>query len=199
MYCLARSTATSRASASRRLSRFAESCRASPSICLISSSLASSAVSPATRSSSCFWRATSSSYLAAAAPADLLALAHGALPRGQLLLESIDRRLAIGDRGLSPRERLVQGRGLLALRPCLALGVHEHVVRLFFGVEQRFLAAGVGVARGILEQTLRLLLGASDGLDGDALPAGYPRRKDGSGHSQRNGGVYEQSQTRQHA
>ena len=70
MYCLARSTAVSRASASSRLSSFAESCRASLSICLISSSLASSAVRLATRSSSCCCAATSCSYFAAAAAAD---------------------------------------------------------------------------------------------------------------------------------
>ena len=47
----------SRASASSRFSRLAESWRASPSICLSSSSLASSAVRLATRSSSCCcWR-----------------------------------------------------------------------------------------------------------------------------------------------
>ena len=74
MYCLARSAAVSRASASRRLSRFAASCRASPSICLSSSSLASSAVRLATRSSSCCCCATSCSYLAAAGGGCLLAL-----------------------------------------------------------------------------------------------------------------------------
>ena len=96
MYCLARSTAVSRASASSRFSRLAESWRASPSICLISSSLASSAVRPATRSSSCLCWATSCSHLAAAA-AVLCSRSLSALSRrASSLLEPFDRRLPLG-------------------------------------------------------------------------------------------------------
>ena len=99
MYCLARSTAVSRASASSRFSRLAESCRASPSICLISSSLASSAVRLATRSSSCCCCATSCSYFVAAAARPAARGRPSACSRAvQILLEPLDRRLPLGER-----------------------------------------------------------------------------------------------------
>ena len=115
MYCLARSTAVSRASASSRFSRLAESWRASPSICLISSSLASSAVRPATRSSSCLCCATSCSHFGGRRGGAVLAFAERLVAAGQLLLEPLDRRLPLGGRRLAPGQRLLERRRLLAV------------------------------------------------------------------------------------
>ena len=62
---------------------------------------------------------------------------------------------AIGERGVAPRERLLERRRLLALLPRLALGLHEDLVRLLLGLEQRFLLAGFGVALGVLDDAER--------------------------------------------
>ena len=50
----------------------------------------------------------------------------------------------------------------------------EDLVRLFLGVEQRFLLARLGVALGVFDDAERLLLGAADGFGGDALAVGDP-------------------------
>ena len=142
MYCLARSTAVSRASASSRFSRFAESCRASLSICRISSSFASSAVRPATRSSSCLLLRDELLVLVGGGGGGLLALGQRAVAGGQLLFEPVDRRLPLRRRRLAPRQRLFERRRLLTVLPRLALGLHQDVVRLLLRLEQRFFLAG---------------------------------------------------------
>ena len=62
-----------------------------------------------------------------------------------------------------------------------ALGFGAQLVRLFLGLEQRFLLAGLGVALGVLHDAQRLLFGAADGLGGDALAVGDPVGEDGGG------------------
>ena len=70
MICLAFSAAASRASASKRLTRFAASRRASCSMCLMTSSFAASAVSPETRCSACCCSRASSSQRCISSPID---------------------------------------------------------------------------------------------------------------------------------
>ena len=159
MYCLARSTAVSRASASSRFSRFAESCRASLSICRISSSFASSAVRLATRSSSCCCCATSCSYFVGGGRGRLLALGERAVAARCSSFSS--RSIAAwrsADRRFAPRQRLLERRRLLAVLARLALGLHQDVVRLLLGLEQRFFLAGFGVALGVLDDAQRPVL-----------------------------------------
>ena len=153
MYCLARSAAISRASASSRFSRLAESWRASPSICLISSSLASSAVRLATRSSSCCCWATSRSYLAAAASVDCSRV--GARPaRAPAGPSRAGRSTTCRSISADSRrtQRLLERLRLLPVLARLALGVGQELVRLLLGVEERFLLPGLGVALGVLER-----------------------------------------------
>ena len=151
MYCLARSTAVSRASASRRLSRLAESWRASPSICLISRSLASSAVRPATRSSSCLLLRDELLVLAAAAAAVLCSRVAQRSARGRPAPSRAGRRRpAVRRRRPRGGQRLLERGGLLPLLARLALGLHQDLVRLLLRVEQRLLLGGLRVALGVL-------------------------------------------------
>ena len=187
MYCLARSAAVSRASASRRLSRLAASCRASPSICLMSSSLASSAVRlgdalelvlllrrPVARTCGCggFDRLRARRPRRARAPAAPFRVRSIAACRSA---SAASRRASVCSSAC----------GLLALLPRLALGRRQDLVRLFLGVEQRFLLARLGVALGVLDDAERLLLGAADGFGGDALPVGHPDREHRGGRHER--------------
>ena len=175
MYCFARSAAVSRASASSRLSRFAESCRASPSICLMSSSFASSAVRPATRSSSCCCCGDQLLVLRRGAAAVLFSRsASGAFARRAGPSRAVDCRLPLGERRLAPGERLLEALGLLTVLARLPLGLDRDLVRLFLGVEQRFLLARLGVALGVPDDAQRLFFGAADGFGGDALAVGDP-------------------------
>ena len=66
--------------------------------------------------------------------------------------------LPLGRRGLAPRQRLLERRRLLALLARLALGLHQDVVRLLLGLEQRFLLAGFGVALGVPDDAQRPVL-----------------------------------------
>ena len=85
----------------------------------------------------------------------------------------------------SRRARVCSSVGrLLALLPRLALGLHEDLVRLFLGVEQRFLPPRLGVAFGVFDDAKRLRLGAADGFGGDALAVGHPHREDRGGGNQ---------------
>ena len=152
MYCLARSAAVSRASASRRFRRFAASCRASPSICLSSSSLASSAVRLATRSSSCCCCATSRSYFAAAASACFSRSATAFSRAWRSLASASMVACRLRDRGLAADQRLLERLRLLAFLSRLAFGLGQRFVGLLFGLEQRLLLAGFGVALGVLEE-----------------------------------------------
>ena len=91
------------------------------------------------------------SYLRRGGGRGLLALGS---PRGRAPSSSFSSRsiggLPLGERRFAPRERLFERRRLLALLSRLALGLHQDVVRLLLGVEQRFLLAGLGVALGVL-------------------------------------------------
>ena len=58
-------------------------------------------------------------------------------------------------------------------RACRSASV-EDLVRLFLGVEKRFLTARFGVAFGILDDAERLFLGAADRFGSDALAVGHP-------------------------
>ena len=64
--------------------------------------------------------------------------------------------------------------GLLAIGARLTLRLHQDVVRLLLGFEQRFFLGRFGVAFGVPGETLRLLFGAADGVGGDALAVGDP-------------------------
>ena len=106
-----------------------------------------------------------------------LAIAQRLVAACQLLLETIDRRLAVGRRRLAAGQRLLHRRRLLAVGAGLTLRLHQDVVRLFLRLEQRFFLAGFGVACGVLGQAQRLFLGASDGVGGDAFAVGDPDRR----------------------
>ena len=140
---------------------------------------ASSAVRPATRSSSCCCSATSCSIRVAAAAARCSRSASGLLAAAQLLLEPLGRAPA-ARRARASRRASVCSRPAISCRRSarLALGLRGELVRLLLGFEQRFLLAGLGVALGLLAaMRSRLLFGAADGLGGDALPAApQPRR-----------------------
>ena len=88
---------------------------------------------------------------------------------------------------------------LLALLARLAFGLGEEIVRLFLGVEQRLLLAGLGVAFGVLHDPQRPLLRPADGLGGDALAIGDPDGKHGRRRHQGDEDVYEEPVNRQHA
>ncbi len=110
MICCARTAAVSRASVSRRLTRLAASRRASPSICLSSSSRASSALRPATRCSSRCRSATSCSARAAAAAARCSCRGDRLFAGPQLLLEPVGCGEPIGQCAGLVGERLLRGR-----------------------------------------------------------------------------------------
>ena len=118
----------------------------------------------------------------------------------ELLLEPIDRRLPLGQRRLAAGQRLLERRRLLAVLPRLALGLHQDLVRLLLGVEQRFLLARLGVALGVLDDAERLFLGAADGFGGDALAVGHPDREHRRGGDDGHDGGYDDlREIRQHA
>ena len=128
-----------------------------------------------------------------------LALGHRAVARVQLLFEPLDRRLPLGERGLAPAERLLEGRGLLALLTRLPLGLHQEFVRLLLGFEQRLLLPRLGLALGVAGDARRLLLGAADRFGGDPLAVGHPRGEHGRGRHHRDDEVGEISEVWQHA
>ncbi len=186
MYCLARSPAVSRASASSRLSRLAASCRASPSICLSSSSLASSAVRLATRSSSCCCCATSRSYFSAGrfGGASRARRRPSPAPCSSLSVRSI-----VAWRSASAASRRISVCSSACAcwrswRACVSAS-RQQLVRLLLGFEQGFLLAGFGVALGVLDDAERLLFGAADGFGGDALAVRDPDGEHGGGRHQR--------------
>ena len=59
-----------------------------------------------------------------------------------------------------------------------ALGFGAQLVRLFLGLEQRFLLAGLGVALRVFHDAHGLLFGPADGLGGDAFAVGDPVGED---------------------
>ncbi len=130
----------------------------------------------------------------------LLALGDGLLARLQVLLErgrSATWRSVSVD--FAADQRLLERLRLLALLARLALGVGEELVRLFLGVEQRFLLAGFGVALGVLDDAERLLLGAADGFGGNALAVGDPDGEHGGRRHERDQDVDQVPDDRQHA
>ena len=143
----------------------------------MSTSLAASAVRPATRSSSCCCSATSRSYFAAASWARFLALRGDAFSRFELSFETVDHDLALRQRRVTPGQRLLERRHLLPFPARLAIGLRQHLMRLFLRFEQRFLPAGFAVALGVLDDAHGLRLGAANGLGGDALAVGDPDGK----------------------
>ena len=110
-----------------------------------------------------------------------LAIDERAVPAVQLFLEALDRGLALGGGRFAAAERLLERGGLLAILPRLPLGLHQDLVRFFLGLEERFLAAGLGVALGVARDAERGLFRAPDRLGGDALavrdPDGEGRRR----------------------
>ena len=196
MYCLARSTAVSRASASSRFSRFAESCRASPSICLISSSFASSAVSPATRSSSCLLLRD-----------ELVVPRRGGRRSAVHARASLCRGWRAPFRAVrsAPDARRAPTRGGPASVPAPppAGGRHAPAAPLPSGCRGPSLwrrgaplSCVVSASRSASrDQPLRLLLRAADGVGGDALAIGDPDGEHRAADDQRDDGR-EQSGTR---
>ena len=102
----------------------------------------------------------------------------------QFLFEAFVERLALGQRRLAPRQRLFESRGLLPVGARLPLRLHQDVVGLLLGVEERLLLGRFSVALGVARQSLRLLLRASDGVCGDAFAVGDPDREHGPADDQ---------------
>ena len=179
MICCARAAAVSRASASSRLTRLAASRRASASICLRSSSRASSAVSPATRCSSRCRSATSwSARRRAAARASCWRAARSRA--AQILLEPIGGGQPIGQRARLVGERLLEVRSRRGARAS-ASRLRRRARAPFRGFERRFLpeasprparpaeqALGLSSARPMVSAAIRLAAGDP--------PASAPRR-----------------------
>src|SRR6185436_5072809 len=129
-----------------------------------------------------------------------LALAQRAVAGVELLFESFDRGLAFGDGRLALVEGLLERGGLLAFQARLALRVHQDLVRLFLGFEERFFLAGFGVALGVLADPKRLFLGAPDRLGRDALAVSHPYGEDRGGDYRRHDRRHDQvDQYRRHA
>ena len=171
------SAACSRASCSRRFTRFAASRRASDSICLISASFASSAVMPDTRCSS---RSRSLRELLVAFRARRgrrLALAQLLLAAPELLVLPGGVRGPVRRRPLLRFQlALARGQRLLALgRPFprvarFLLGGLPQRVRFLLGREQQLLLARLGVA----QHAFGFLAGAAEDLPRRTAPHGEP-------------------------
>ena len=181
----ARSAACSRASVSSRFTRLAASRRASASICLISSSRASSLVRPASRSRSFRCRATSSSYRAALVATRLLARAQRLLTASQRAVALLERQLLLDERRLALHQDLLDAGDLLPVIARVLLGLDAQLVRALLGLEQRFLASRVVLALGVAQDARRLFFGAADGLGGEALAVGEPIAEDRRGGGKR--------------
>ena len=120
-----------------------------------------------------------------------LPLADGAVARVQLLLEPLDGALPLADHRFAPRQRLLERRRLLPLLTRLLLGVHQDLVRLLFGFEQRFFLVRLGVALRVLDDPERLLFGAADGFGSDPFPVRHPPAEYSGAKRHRNGRVDE--------
>src|SRR5207247_8588022 len=116
----------------------------------------------------------------------LLAIARGAVARGQVALEPVGGGLAFGERRVAPRQRLLERGGSLSILAGLLLGRDENLVGVFLGFEERLFFARLGVALGVLDDAQRRLFGAADGFGGDALSVRHPHREHGAG---RDGGA----------
>ena len=200
MYCLARSPAVSRASASSRLSRLAASCRASLSICLSSSSLASSAVRLATRSSSCCCCATSCSYFFAAAAACCSRAPTAVSPRVQVPLEPIDRGLPLDELGFASRQRLFERCDLLCRSARAWRSASVRISCAFSLASSSVSFRRVSASRSAsLTRRSGLLFGAADRFGGDALAVGDPNSEHRTGRDQGDDGADQIFDNRQHA
>jgi hypothetical protein len=105
----------------------------------------------------------------------LLAIGDGPIPGGHFLLEAIDGALALRQRRLAPSQRLLEHRGRLFRLAHLAVGLHQQLVRLFLGLEERLFLARFRVALGVFDGPARLFVGASDGFGCDPLAVRHPR------------------------
>ena len=161
--------------------------------------MASSAVRLATRSSSCCCWATSCWYLVAADSVCRSRSDDRLLAGLQFLLDALEGELALGELRLAAYEALLERLRLLAFLARLPLGVGQDLVRLLLGVEEGFLAAGVGVAFGVLDDAERLLLGAADRFGGDALAVGDPDSEHRTGGDEGEHDADEITGYRQHA
>ncbi len=127
-------------------------------------------------------------------------LAEDFLAAGELLFQSLDRCLALDSGRLPARERLLQRRRLLAIGAGLALGLHQDVVRLLLGRQEGFLLGRLRVALGVLREALRLLLGAANRVGGDAFSVGDPDREHRAGGDRGDQGWHDGlREIRQHA
>ena len=110
--------------------------------------------------------------------------AEALLARAQLPVDPFGDLEAVGER-LGPLGQALLD--ALDLGPALArltLGSDHEVVRLFFGLDERFLLAGVGLALGLANETARLLFGGADRFGGNAPAVGHPPEEHGGGRHQ---------------
>src|SRR5262249_31074982 len=97
----------------------------------------------------------------------LLALGDGFFAGGEVLLGALVSGLARRQARLTPGQRLLELRSLLAVLPCLLLGTGDNLVRLLLGVEQGLLFPGFGVALSFLDEAGGALFGTADRVSGD--------------------------------
>ena len=166
MICLAFSAACSRASASSRLTRLAASRRASCSICLMTSSFASSAVRPETRCRACCCSRTSSSQRRRSSARVSSRSSSSCCPFREIRLVALGLAVLLGQL-LGPAGELSLDR-LQLVAPLLALTLallHQRV-GLLLDRELRLLPVGVGLPAGVVQEAVRLLSRPTDGAGG---------------------------------
>ena len=100
------------------------------------------------------------------------------IPALEPTLISLDRRLALAKRALLLVGLLFERCELCVSRAHLLFGLTIDLVRFLFCGEHDFLALGVRLTLGFLEDALGLFLGATDGLRGEALARGDPDKED---------------------
>ena len=119
----------------------------------------------------------------------LLPLGHGSLTGSQGRVRLLHGALAFGD-GLGGLGQLpLEPRDLLAPLAQLVLRPQQEIMSLLFGGQRRLFLLGVGLALGIEQEPLRLLLGPTDRVGRDSRAGGTPHQKrdDGGHHGDQEG------------